>query len=86
MIIDIFLILIILVLIYGLYNSSKKIDFYENLVDERDKWILELKSRLTIVDERLKVVDNNGAFESDDEVGWTFKSIKELLDYVTELK
>ena len=78
---------LICVLIFGIVNLTKRIekyeehideletgiDFYRDLVDNIRQEMLETQSRLIEVDIR-------GSFESDDEVGFVFKDIKSLIE------
>jgi adenylate kinase family enzyme len=57
------------------YNSAV------NLVEER---LIETKIKIESVVERLNEIDIRGAFESDDEIGFVFKEIKQLNEELLE--
>ena len=54
-----------------LFYSLRRINQYENL-------ILEFQQIITFASERMKQVDANGHYESDDETGFFFKQLKDL--------
>tara|TARA_R100000315_G_scaffold61631_1_gene40590 strand:- start:2895 stop:3185 length:291 start_codon:yes stop_codon:yes gene_type:complete len=54
-----------------LYYALKRINQYEN-------FILKIQQMIQYSTERMNVVDSKGTFESDDEVGFFFKQLKDL--------
>lgn len=66
------LVVIILLLLFFMVKLSKKVEYYED-------WILSFKRRMNISYENIKQVDNMGVFESDDDVGTSFKAIVEII-------
>ena len=69
----IILLIFIVVLIYGMTLLIRKIQTYEN-------YIIELKERVNLTYDAMKEADIRGSFEADDEVGDTFKILKQLVD------
>ena len=73
---EIFLIVIIItlliIMLYGFLMVSRKIEFYED-------WISLLKKNVNSIFEEMVSIDTRGSFESDDEVGVIFTSMKELI-------
>ena len=64
-----------------LYFSLRRINQYENL-------LIEFQKIVSFSTERMKLVDENGTFESDDEVGFFFEELKDiqtLLDDIFEI-
>lgn len=61
-----------------LSKSLDRIDFFE-------KWTEEFLQRAYSAYEELKRIDNSGAFEADDEVGYFFKSLKEIMNRIFEM-
>jgi len=53
------------------FYSLRRINQYENL-------ILQFQNIISIATEKMKVVDEKGSFESDDEVGFFFQQLKDL--------
>ena len=69
----IFLFLIILVLVYGIFNVIKKIEYYEGFIlDRRLKYEQLLKT--------IREIDSKELFEKDDDVGAVFTQIKDEIE------
>lgn len=73
------LILIIAVLGYINWNLLRKLERFEDYVES-------LSSTISLIITQLKEVDNSGMFESDDEIGWFFKEIKNLGDRLEQYR
>ena len=72
-IISIFLIMLV-------YYSLKRITTYEQI-------ILQVNDKIEYVNQQLKIIDEKGTFEADDEVGFFFQELKDvgkLLDNLFE--
>ena len=54
-----------------LYFSLRRINQYEEL-------LVQFQQIVTFVTEKMKLVDANGHYESDDETGFFFEQLKEL--------
>ena len=54
-----------------LYYALKRINQYENI-------ILQFQQIVSFATEKMKLVDEKGHYESDDETGFFFKQLKEL--------
>jgi len=63
-IISIFLIMLV-------YYSLKRITMYEEI-------ILQVNDKIEYVNAQLKLIDEKGTFEADDEVGFFFEELKEI--------
>lgn len=72
------LIIIILLMSYIIFNMRRKLSKYEQLVDKYDTMIISITEYLKLSLDNLYRLDANQIFEGDDEVGWFFKSLKEL--------
>ena len=70
-IISIFLIMLV-------YYSLKRIAMYEEI-------ILQVNDKIEYVNQQLKLIDDKGHFEADDEVGFFFEEIKLLSSQLDEL-
>ena len=53
------------------YYSLKRITMYEEI-------ILQINDKIEYVNQQLKLIDEKGTFEADDEVGFFFKELKEI--------
>ena len=63
--------IILIFLITLIYYSLKRITQYEEL-------ILKINDKIEYVNAQLKLIDEKGTFEADDEVGFFFKEIKQI--------
>ena len=70
-IISIFLIMLV-------YYSLKRITMYEEI-------ILQVNDKIEYVNQQLKLIDEKGTFEADDEVGFFFLELKEIGKLLDEL-
>lgn len=69
----IFLFLIILALLYGIFNVIRKIEYYEGFIlDRRLKYEQLLKT--------IREIDSKELFEKDDDVGSVFTQIKDEIE------
>ena len=78
MIIEIILGLLVLAEGYVIWNLNRKTELLET-------WVEDFGDRVTRVQQELKDIDSTGHFESDDEVGSIFSSIKEVVDELNDL-
>ena len=53
------------------YYSLKRITMYEEI-------ILQVNDKIEYVNAQLKLIDEKGTFEADDEVGFFFEELKEI--------
>ena len=63
---------------YVIWNLMKKTELLET-------WVEDFTQRIETVQTDLKVIDNKGAFEADDEVGTIFEQIKETVNKLDDL-
>ena len=78
MVIEIILGLVVIGEGYIIWNLFRKTELLET-------WVEEFTQRIETVQTDLKVIDDKGAFESDDEVGSIFKQIKETVNQLDNL-
>ncbi len=69
----IILTLLIAALGYGCWNLIKKLETYEDMLEENTETYIQIYNAM-------KAIDSTGAFESDDEVGSTFTDLKNLIE------
>ena len=60
------------------YYSLKRITIYEQI-------ILQVNDKIEYVNQQLKLIDEKGTFEADDEVGFFFQELKEIGRILDEL-
>ena len=82
MIVEIILVLIVLVLGYTSWIQMIKVESYEEQIERQSVWLDEFINRIDIMSNTLKEIDSKGTFESDDEVGTFFKSLKALQERI----
>ena len=78
MIIEIVLGIAVLTEGYVIWNLMRKTELLET-------WVETFGDRITRVQQELKDIDSTGHFESDDEVGSIFDSIKEVINELNDL-
>ena len=69
---------IILTLSYVVFNLTRKVERLESWIEDYAQRILDTK-------QVLEEIDAKGSFESDDEIGVVFTSIKEAVDEINEI-
>jgi len=79
MVLEIVLGLFVLIEGYIIWNLNKKTEMLET-------WVETFSEKITQVRDNLQEIDHQGHFEADDEVGTTFKLIKETVDELQELE
>ena len=75
-----------IILGYTTFNLLRKNEKLEDITLSYREYLLKLKDHIEASDRKLKEIDNKGTFDSDDEIGWFFKSIKELQDKLNQFK
>ena len=70
----------VITLLFGVmtFYALKRITIYENI-------ILNINNTIETINRQLKLIDDKGHFESDDEVGFFFDGIKQLGKQLEEL-
>lgn len=63
---------------YIIYNLTQKNQKLEQMVVERDRLLKSLSSVIEESDRVLQEIDKIGAFKSDDEIGFFFKTIQSI--------
>ena len=74
------LIIIIAALSYAVWNLLKKIERYEDIIQENDNIIQDELQRNEALLEALRQIDNRQMFEKDDDVGSIFSLIKQTIE------
>jgi hypothetical protein len=71
-------VLIIASLSYVAYNLFRKVETLEKIVDSQDQYINKFSNTVDYTSKKLQDIDEKGSFQSDDEIGWFFESVKTL--------
>ena len=74
----IFGIVYILVTGYVIWNQLRKQEKLEDMITQQNIFIEELNDLMVASENKIKEIDQKGLFESDDEIGWFFKNIKDI--------
>ena len=74
------LILLVIILNYVIWNLLKKVEKYEDIIEENEEFIQSELERNEALLEALREIDNRQMFEKDDEVGSIFYQIKETIE------
>jgi hypothetical protein len=65
---------------YTSWNLLKKLERYEDVIEENDKFIQDELNRNEALLEALRLIDSSEMFEKDDEVGSIFQHIKSTIE------
>lgn len=74
-----FLVLLLLIAGYVIYNLLKKVEQYEDDIQNKDEFLRSVKSLSDQSYKKLKELDSLEAFESDDETGHFFSNLKNII-------
>jgi hypothetical protein len=77
MIIEIVLGLLVLAEGYVIWNLTRKTELLET-------WVENFSDRIARVQQELQEIDSTGHFESDDEIGSIFASIKDVINELND--
>jgi len=78
--------LLIITLLYVVYNLLQKLEKYEDAYEDTQKFIQTEIQRSESLLEALRIIDSGGMFEKDDEVGSVFHQIKETIEKFKQQK
>ena len=73
-----------IVLGYFTWNLMRKVEKYEDIAQYQQNYIENISTIIGESSKRLQEVDGRGTFESDDEVGFFFKTLKEVQGVLDE--
>jgi hypothetical protein len=76
-------IVINILLFKALKNQLKRVNLYEMWINEYDQWVIDVQKLVSVTYLRMKVIDDKGIFFKDDDVGFVFA---ELLNLLKQLK
>jgi hypothetical protein len=87
--VEIILVLLsLLVVIFGYttFNLLRKNEKAEDILVSHQEFINKVEEHITFSNDRLKEIDQRGAFKSDDEIGWFFNEIKIIQNDLSQFK
>lgn len=71
---------IILILIYIVWNLIRKVEKLEDELDTQDEFYGGIETKFNDALKRMQEIDRVGSFEADDESGFIFEKIKEVIE------
>tara|TARA_R110000851_G_C13078606_1_gene565588 strand:- start:1972 stop:2259 length:288 start_codon:yes stop_codon:yes gene_type:complete len=71
-------------LFYIIWNLMKKNERLEDMNGQQNTYIQNVSALMSESNRKLKEIDSKQIFESDDEIGWFFKGIKEIQELINE--
>lgn len=80
----IFLTILVIVLGFTTWNTMRKLEKYEDTVQNQQIYVERIASLIEDSSKRLREVDATGHFSSDDEVGFFFSNLKAIQDTLDE--
>jgi hypothetical protein len=75
-----------IILGFATFNLLKKQEKAEDILLEYMKYLDSLSRTIEISDKKIKEIDHKQSFESDDEIGFFFKAIKQIQEILNEFK
>ena len=69
---------------YVIWNLLKKNERLEDINTQQDDYIQNISTLMSESNRKIKEIDSKQIFESDDEIGWFFKGIKEIQELINE--
>ena len=77
-------IIVFFLIFYIIWNLMSKNEKLEDALNKRDQYIDNLSIIMSESNRKIKEIDSRQIFESDDEIGWFFKGIKEIQELINE--
>ena len=74
------LVVILIIFIYILRNLLKKVEKYEDVVQDQVRYLQNISNAIGEGQKHLMNLDEKGVFQSDDEVGYFFEQMKYVQD------
>lgn len=71
---------IIILLILIVWNLLRKLEKLEDAIDTRDELIDKIDTNINDAYKRMTEIDRVGSFEADDESGFIFNKIKDVIE------
>ena len=75
---------LVVVLGFTTINLLRKNEKAEDIIVSQKEFIDKFRQMLDTSSNRLNEIDEKGTFESDDEIGWFFKEVKNLQNALSQ--
>ncbi len=72
--------------VYIIGNLLKKVELFEDIIQDQTKYLQKLSILVKESDKHLKNLDEQGVFQSDDEIGAFFNVLKRLQTELNKFK
>ena len=69
---------------YIIWNLLRKNERQEDIINTQNEYIQTISTIMTESNKKIKEIDSKQIFQSDDEIGWFFKGIKEIQNLINE--
>ena len=69
---------------YIIWNLLRKNERQEDIINTQNEYIQTISTIMSESNKKIKEIDSKQIFQSDDEIGWFFKGIKEIQDLINE--
>lgn len=87
----VFLVILLAISVYTNYNLYRKYSILEDIslenervAEQTQEFLNQIRTRVMSQRSYLKQLDRRGAFESDDEVGFFFKELKQIVQDISK--
>ena len=77
---------LVIILGFTTINLMRKNEQQEDILVEYMKYLNKISKAIEISDKKLKKLDSQGRFESDDEIGFFFKMVVSIQEFLNEFK
>ena len=84
LVLSVILAILVIILGYFTWNLMRKVEKYEDVAQFQQNYIENLSNVIQESSKKIKEVDANGTFESDDEVRYFFGMLKEVQSILDE--
>ena len=78
--------ILVVTLGFTTFNLLKKNERQEDILAGYMSYLNKISDTIKFADKKLKEIDARGSFESDDEVGFFFKQIKQIQEVLNNFK
>lgn len=78
--------ILVIALGFSTWNLLRKLEKYEDTVQNQQIYVERIASLIEDSSKRLREIDSQGHFSSDDEVGFFFSNLKAIQDTLDEFK
>jgi|TARA_E500000178_G_scaffold350351_1_gene409143 hypothetical protein len=69
---------------YIIWNLLRKNERQEDIISTQNEYIQTISNLMSESNKKIKEIDSKQIFQSDDEIGWFFKGIKEIQELINE--